>query len=404
MVNFNTIDNLDVKGKRVFVRADLNIPLMTTKDGLIKASDTMRVMRSAPTIKELLDKGASAIIVASHLGRPKGEAVPEMSLWPAVIPLSDALGGIPVAFCQSCIGEKAKSAVESLHEGGVLLLENLRFHKEEKDNDENFAKQLAELCDVYVDDAFSTSHRSHASIDALAHMRPNAAGRLMQKELEALGTVLQKPEKPVAAIIGGAKVSSKIDLLTNLVEKVDLLVIGGGMANTFLFAQGIDIGKSLCEKDMVETAKSIMAAAEKHNCEIVLPSNARVADRLEEGIESTIVPINEIPKDKMILDIGPTSAINIISKLTDCKTLIWNGPLGAFEFKPFDNSTNSVAQSAAALTRAGMITSVAGGGDTVAALRNAGSQEGFTYLSTAGGAFLEWLEGKTLPGVQALEK
>lgn len=404
MVNFNTIDDIDVKGKKVFVRADLNIPLMTTKEGIIKASDIMRVKRSAPTIKELLDKGASAVVVASHLGRPKGERIPEMSLWPVVNPLSDALGGIPVSFCQSCVGEKAKHAVESLEAGGVLLLENLRYHKEEKSNDEEFAKQLAELCDIYVDDAFSTSHRSHASIDALACMLPNAAGRLMQKELEALGSVLKDPEKPVAAIIGGAKISSKIDLLMNLVEKVDMLVIGGGMANTFLYAKGINIGKSLCEKDMVDTAKNIMDEAEKHNCEIVLPSNARVADRLAEGVESSIVSIEEIPDDKMILDIGPTSAINIISKLTDCKTLIWNGPLGAFEFKPFDNSTNSVAQSAAALTRAGMITSVAGGGDTVAALRNAGSQEGFTYLSTAGGAFLEWLEGKILPGVNALEK
>jgi phosphoglycerate kinase len=395
MPRFHTIDDLDVAGKRVLLRADLNVP---AKDG--KVTDTTRIERLAPTIEALVGKGAK-IVVMSHFGRPKGPDK-ENSLEQLIQPLSQALGGKPVHFASDCVGPAAKKVVDALRPGDVALLENLRFHPEEEKNDLGFAKQLAELGDVYVDDAFSAAHRAHASIAALAHLLPNAAGKLMQAELEAIGAALEHPEHPVMALIGGSKVSTKLDLLKFIIGKVDRLAIGGAMANTFLFAQGRGVGRSLCEKEMADTARDILAAAEKGGCEVILPDDAVTAEKLEPGVVTRTVGINAVPMDAMMLDIGPDSVARITAALGDCKTLVWNGPVGAFEVKPFDRATVALAKKVAELTQAGKLLSVAGGGDTVAALAAAGVEDQLTYVSTAGGAFLEWLEGKELPGVAAL--
>ncbi|AMW34163.1 phosphoglycerate kinase [Haematospirillum jordaniae] len=396
MPTFKTIDDLDVQGKYVLVRSDLNVPM---KDGQI--TDSTRIQRSAQTLTELAQKGAK-VVVMSHFGRPKGERVPAMSLRPVASALSTATG-FPVAFAEDCIGVTAKTVVNGMGQGDIVLLENLRYHSQEEKNDPDFARALAELGELYVNDAFSTSHRAHASTEGLAHLLPAAAGRLMQAELEALGRALERPEHPVGAIVGGAKISTKLDLLGNLAQRVDLLVIGGGMANTFLHAQGIQIGKSLCEKEMAETARAILDKAEKSKCTVVLPTDVVVANSLSETAERQVVPVHSVPEDQMILDIGPDSARALSDRLASFRTLVWNGPLGAFEIKPFDAATNLVAQAAADLTRKGNLLTVAGGGDTVGALANAGVQDQFSYVSTAGGAFLEWLEGRDLPGVKALE-
>ena len=395
MPRFKTLDDLQVKSKRALVRADLNVPM---KDG--KVTDTTRIDRLAPTLTELAKKGAR-VVVLSHFGRPKGGPDEANSLKHIVADLSKAVGK-PVAFGADCIGPEAEKTVAALKDGDIALLENLRFHKGEEANDAAFADALAKLGDLYVDDAFSAAHRAHASIDALAKRRPAAAGRLMQAELEALSKGLENPQRPLMAIVGGAKVSTKLDLLGNLVGKVDLLAIGGGMANTFLVAKGIRIGKSLAERDMADTAREILKKAEARKCRIVLPVDAVVAAELKPGIATRTVAIDAVPDDQMILDVGPKSAAELATLLGECKTLVWNGPLGAFETKPFDAATVLVARAAADLTKAGKLNSVGGGGDTVAALAAAGVEEKFSYVSTAGGAFLEWLEGKTLPGVAAL--
>ncbi len=396
MSDFRTLDDLAVTGKKVIVRLDLNVPM---KDG--KVTDSTRIDRSAATLKELAGKGARVIVMA-HFGRPKGKPAPEFSLKPLVEPLARALGR-PVAFAADCVGAPAKEAADKLKDGEVLLLENLRFHGEEEKNDPAFAKQLASLAEIYVNDAFSCAHRAHASTEGIAHVLPAYAGRLMQAELDHLGAALGNPKRPVMAIVGGAKVSTKLDLLGNLVGKVDLLVIGGGMANTFLFAEGQEVGKSLAEREMAETAKEIVGKAKAKNCRIVLPVDAVVAGEFKAGVPTRTVDIGAVPTDQMILDIGPKSAAAIIDLLKTCKTLVWNGPVGAFETPPFDQGTTAVAKAAADLTQAKTLLSVAGGGDTVAALAHAGAVDRFSYVSTAGGAFLEWMEGKDLPGVAALK-
>jgi phosphoglycerate kinase len=395
MSAFRTIDSLDVAGKRVLVRVDFNVPM---KDG--KVTDTTRIDRTLPTLRELSEKGAKVIVI-SHLGRPKGQKKPEFTLKPVAEALADALHA-PVTFAPDCIGPEAKGVVNAMKDGGFAMLENLRFYPQEEKNDAEFAKQLAENGDILVSDAFSCSHRAHASVEALARLIPSVAGRLMQAELEALEGALVKPEHPVAAVVGGAKISTKLDVLGNLVSRVDQLIIGGAMANTFLNAKGVAIGKSLCEHDMAESAREIMRTAEKAGCEIVLPTDAVVASEFKEGAAAQTVPVGEVPADKMILDVGPKSIEDLSRRLAGYKTLLWNGPLGAFEVRPFDAGTNAVAQEAAKLTKAGKLLSVAGGGDTVAALAHAGVGDQFSYVSTAGGAFLEWLEGKTLPGVAVL--
>jgi phosphoglycerate kinase len=394
---FKTIDDIAVAGKRVLVRGDLNVPV---KDG--KVSDATRIERLVPTLRDLLAKGARVIVI-SHFGRPKGKAVPEMSLAPVADALARTLGR-PVAFAKDCVGDAAKAVVDGLRDGEVALLENLRFHAGEEANDTEFARRLAALGDAYVNDGFSVSHRAHASTEAIARLLPSAAGRNMQAELEALEAALGSPQRPVVAIVGGAKISTKLEVLGNLIARVDALVIGGGMANTFLHALGTDVGKSLCENDLADTARAIMAKADAVGCEIVLPSDVVIAAKLEAGVASETVRVAAVPPDRMILDIGPDSAAALAERLRGTRTLLWNGPLGAFEFPPFDRSTVSVARAAAERTRAGTLVSVAGGGDTVAALRHAGVADDFTYVSTAGGAFLEWLEGKELPGVAALQQ
>jgi len=397
MTTFRTIDDLDVAGKRVLVRADLNVPM---KDG--KVTDTTRIDRTVPTLNELAERGAK-VIVLTHLGRPKGQKKPEFTLKP----IADALSGIigkPVAFGSDCIGPDAAAVVNAMKDGDVAMLENVRYYPEEEKNDQEFAKKLAENGDFLVSDAFSCSHRAHASVEALARILPSAAGRLMQAELEALEGALENPEHPVAAVVGGAKISTKLDVLGNLTAKVDQLIIGGAMANTFLAAKGVDVGKSLCEHDMADSARAIMAGAEKAGCDIVLPSDVVVAAEFAAGAPSETVSVDAVPADKMILDVGPDSIADLNNRLAGCKTIMWNGPLGAFEVSPFDVGTNSVAQEAAKLTKAGKLLSVAGGGDTVSALAHAGAGDDFSYISTAGGAFLEWLEGKTLPGVAVLRK
>jgi len=396
MANFQTLDTIAVGGKRVIVRCDLNVPM---QDG--KVTDTTRIDRCAETLRDLVAKGAK-VIVMSHFGRPKGKRAPEFSLRPLVQPLADALKR-PVAFVDDCTGSDVEEAVNKMKEGDVLLLENLRFYPEEEANDANFAGQLAALADIYVNDAFSCAHRAHASTEAIAKLLPHAAGRLMQAELDHLAAALDKPQRPVMAVVGGAKVSTKLDLLGNLVSKVDQLVIGGGMANTFLFAAGVEVGKSLAERDLAETAREIVAKARSANCAIVLPLDAVVAKEFKAGTATEVVDVKAVPADSMILDVGPKSVADIIARMKTCKTLVWNGPLGAFETRPFDQGTVALAREAAALTKAKSLLTVAGGGDTVAALAHAGVTDDFSYVSTAGGAFLEWLEGKTLPGVAALK-
>ncbi|MDX2221818.1 MAG: phosphoglycerate kinase [Rhodospirillaceae bacterium] len=395
MPAFKTLDQAQVAGQRVLVRADLNVP---AKDG--RVTDATRIERFAPTVKALVAKGAK-VVVLSHFDRPKGKRVAAMSLKPVVQPLADAVGA-PVTFAEDCIGEVAASAVHRLAPGGVLLLENLRFHPGEEANDPAFVKALAALGDVYVNDAFSAAHRAHASTEGLAHALPAFAGLQMQAELEALSAALETPQRPVMAIVGGAKVSTKIELLNNLIEKVDVLAIGGAMANTFLFAQGVGVGKSLHEPDLAETAREIMTRALAANCAIVLPHDAVIADALARNAPTEICAIDAVPADQLILDIGPASAAALIERMGACKTLLWNGPVGAFETPPFDQGTMIVARAAAKLVRDGKLAAIAGGGDTVAALNAAGVADDLTYVSTAGGAFLEFIEGKTLPGVAAL--
>ncbi len=397
MTDFNTIDDIEVNGKTVLVRADLNVPM---QDG--KVSDTTRIDRLAPTLKELSLKGAK-VVVLSHFGRPKNGPDAKNSLRHVLDALSAAVGQ-KVAFAEDCVGQPAKDAIAKVHEGAIVLLENTRFHAEEEKNDPAFAAQLAELGDVYVNDAFSAAHRAHASTEGVARLLPNAAGRLMEAELKALTLALEKPERPVAAVVGGAKISTKLDLLGNMVRKVDMLALGGGMANTFLFAQGVDVGASLCEKEMADQARAIMATAKEANCEILLPTDFVVAKEFKAGAANRVVPANGIGADEMALDVGPATVAFLADKLKAAKTIVWNGPLGAFEIAPFDAGTNAVAKIVADRTEAGGLLSVAGGGDTVAALAHAGAEDKFTYVSAAGGAFLEWLEGKELPGVAALAK
>jgi phosphoglycerate kinase len=392
---FRTLDDLDVKGKRVLVRADLNVPMA---DG--KVTDTLRIVRQAPTIRELAEKGAR-VIVLSHFDRPKGKVVPSMSLKPLVEPLAKEIGR-PVAFAEDCIGPKAESAVAALKDGEVLLLENTRFHKGEEENDPAMAKQLAALGDIFVNDAFSAAHRAHASTEGVARLLPNAAGRSMQAELTHLEKALGNPQRPLMAVVGGAKVSTKIELLENLVKRVQTLVIGGAMANTFLAAQGVAVGKSLYEADHLETARKVVHMAAESGAAILLPVDVVVAKEFKKGAAHRTVPVSGIGADEMVLDVGEKSIAEFQNRLDTTRTLVWNGPLGAFETEPFDRGTVAAAQMVASRTRAGQLLSVAGGGDTVAALAHAGVEDGFTYVSTAGGAFLEWLEGKQLPGVEAL--
>ena len=396
MPKFKTLDDLDLAGKTVLVRVDFNVPMSGGK-----ITDLTRIERAAPTIRDLTRKGAKVLLL-SHFGRPKGKPNLEMSLQPLVPAIAKVLGR-DVAFAADCVGAAAQEAVKKLAPGGIALLENLRFHAGEEANDPEFSQALATLGDAYVNDAFSAAHRAHASTEGIARLLPAAAGRLMQAELEHLAAALEQPRRPVVAVVGGAKISSKLDLLGNLVARVDMLVIGGGMANTFLNAVGVKVGRSLCEHDMAGTAKEILEKAKAAGCDVVLPTDAVVAEEFAAGAASEVVSVKAVPADKMILDVGPATAEHLARRLADCATLVWNGPLGAFEIPPFDAATNSVAQAAAKLTKAGKLLTVAGGGDTVAALAHAGVLEDFSYVSTAGGAFLEWLEGKTLPGVKALE-
>ncbi|KZK85911.1 Phosphoglycerate kinase [Pseudovibrio sp. Ad13] len=395
-MSFKTLSDAELSGKRVLVRVDLNVPM---KDGIV--TDATRIERVLPTIREISEAGGKVILLA-HFGRPKGKVVEEMSLAPVAGPVADLLGK-PVAFAKDCTGDVAKAAVDAMADGDVLLLENTRFYAGEEKNDPEFAKALAANGDLYVNDAFSAAHRAHGSTEGIAKLLPAFAGRTMQAELEALGSALSTPERPVLAVVGGAKVSSKIDLLENLVSKVDILVIGGGMANIFLAAKGVNVGKSLCEHDLADTAIRIMAAAEKANCEIVLPTDAVVAWEFAANTKNETVALDAIPADAMMLDVGAASIEVVKAKIDTAKTLVWNGPLGAFEIAPFDKATVAAAQHAAARTKEGKLKTVAGGGDTVAALNHAKASEDFSYISTAGGAFLEWLEGKALPGVVALE-
>jgi phosphoglycerate kinase len=397
MGTFRTIDDFDVRGKKVLVRADLNLPM---KDG--KVADMTRLERLVPTLEELASKGAR-VIVLSHFGRPKGKPAPEFSLAPIAAALGSALHGRSLRFVHDCVGPEARAAIASLKNGELVLLENVRFDPAEEKNDPAFAKQLASLGDLYVDDAFACAHRANASIDAIARFLPSAAGRLMAAELKALERALETPARPLAAVIGGAKISTKIELLGNLIAKVDVLVVGGAMANNFLAARGISVGTSLIEPDMTRIAREILATADRHKIEFLLPTDALVAPRLEPAVPYRAVKIGQVPAGEMILDIGPETANALARRLEGLKTLVWNGPLGAFETKPFDSGTIRVARAAADLTAAGKLVTVAGGGDTVAALAHAGVADGFSYVSTAGGAFLEWLEGKELPGVAALK-
>jgi len=390
-----TLDDFAPAGKRVLLRADLNVPVQNGK-----ISDLTRLERLSPTIRELSEKGAR-VIVCSHFDRPKGKRVPEMSLRPIAEALAQVLGR-PVAFADDCAGEPAAAAIAAMANGDVLVLENTRYHAGEETNDPMLAKELAALADVYVNDAFSAAHRAHASTEAVAHLLPSYAGRLMQAELSALEAALGKPQRPVAAIVAGSKVSTKLDLLTNLVEKVDILVIGGAMANTFLAAQGYDVGKSLQEPDLHATALKILAEANAKGCEIVLPIDLVVSEKFAANPPTLTVPASAVPEGMMALDVGPATVEAFIKRLPEIKTIIWNGPLGAFEIPPFDAATNALAQAVADATAKSGLISVGGGGDTVSALRAAGVADRLTYVSSAGGAFLEWMEGKTLPGVAAL--
>ena len=396
MANYRTIDDLDVAGKRVLVRVDFNVPM---KDGAV--TDATRIERALPTIKELSKKGAKVLLL-SHFGRPKGKADPDMSLQPLAKALEKFLGG-PVEFAEDCIGDPVKKTVKRMLDGDVAVLENTRFHAGEEANDPEFVKALAENGDLYVNDAFSAAHRAHASTEGVAHLLPSAAGRAMERELDYLKAALSEPVRPLMAVVGGAKVSTKIELLLNLVGKANILAVGGGMANTFLFAKGVSVGKSLCEPDLAEMARDIMEQASAKGCEIILPVDVVVAKEFKEGADREVVAADAVAADDMILDLGPDTVNLIAEKIEAAKTLVWNGPLGAFEIKPFDTATVEAARYAAKRVKDADLVAVAGGGDTVAALAAAGVEDDFTYVSTAGGAFLEWLEGKTLPGVAALE-
>jgi phosphoglycerate kinase len=392
---FRTLDQADIRGKRVLVRVDLNVPV---ENG--KITDATRIERVAPTIREIADKGGKVILL-SHFGRPK-RPDPTQSLKLVVPTLADVLER-PVAFAEDCVGERAVAAVNAMKSGDILCLENTRFHPGEERNDPAFVAQLAEFGDLFVNDAFSASHRAHASVEGIGRRLPSYAGRTLQDELEALTRVLHSPMRPLAAIVGGAKISTKLDLLGNLLAKADILIIGGGMANTFLAARGDGVGKSLCERDLLPTAREILDKAVGKGREIVLPVDAVVAKTFAANAPSRVVAVDAVGEDEMILDIGPRSIEHVCSVLARVKTLVWNGPFGAFELEPFDIGTVEIAEAAAELTAAGKIVTVAGGGDTVAALNAAGVADRFTYVSTAGGAFLEWLEGKTLPGVEVLK-
>ncbi len=394
-MRFRNLDDADLKGKRVLVRVDFNVPM---HDG--EVADVSRIERNSPTITEIADRGGKVILV-SHYGRPKGRD-PKESLKPVVAAVARIIRR-PIAFADDCIGEVAEQAVARLKPGDILCLENTRFYKGEEKNDPAFAAGLAKLGDIYVDDAFSVAHRAHASVEAIAHLLPAYAGRAMQEELAALEKALHTPERPVAAIVGGAKVSTKLDLLGNLLNHVDTLIIGGGMANTFLAAQGKAVGKSLCENDLVQTARDILAKAKTLSREIVLPVDVVVAQTFAAHAPSRVTSVDEVGSNDMILDIGPRTVEYVVSVLARTRTLVWNGPFGAFEMEPFDNGTDEVAEAAAELTASGKLVSIAGGGDTMAALNLAGVTGRFTDVSTAGGAFLEWLEGKVLPGVEVLK-
>jgi phosphoglycerate kinase len=396
MSSFRTLDGVDVRGKRVLVREDFNVPL---SDGVV--SDDTRLRVALPTIRQLREGGARTILI-SHFDRPKGKRVPSMSLRPVVAPLAKLIGA-PVAFANDCVGEPAKTAVAAMRDGDVLLLENLRFHTGEEADDPAFAAQLAENGDLYVDDAFSAAHRAHASNSALAKLLPAYAGEAMRRELSALDAALGSPKRPVLGIVGGSKVSTKLDLLHNLILKLDQLAIGGGMANTFLFAQGWEVGASYCEKALADTARGIMAFAEKRGCELLLPVDIVVAEQAQPGAAARVRALGEIDPHERILDAGPKTVARLCAAMDAAATLIWNGPLGVFEVPPFDKGTAEAAHHAAALAKAGKLVAVAGGGDTVAALNAAKAAGDFTFVSTAGGAFLEWMEGKTLPGVEALK-
>jgi phosphoglycerate kinase len=391
-----TVEGLDVRGKRVLVRVDFNVPI---KDGIV--GDTTRIDRVLPTIKQLLAGGAK-VIVLSHLGRPKTGTMIDTTLKPIAAKMAELMPGAKVTFINNCAGDEARRGVDALQPGEVALLENLRYDDGEKKNDPDFAKELAGLGDIYVNDAFSTAHRAHASVEAITHFIPSYAGLLMMAEIKALDRALEHPARPVMAIAGGAKVSTKIQVLTNLTARMDQLVLAGGMASTFLYAQGVEIGKSLCQPDAVPVVKEIMARAKQHGCEIVLPHDFVVAKELKAGAAWRIREVGNIAEDEMILDIGPKSVADLKRRFAEMKTLVWNGPVGAFEFEPFGNGTFELMQEAARLVREGKLVAIAGGGDTVAALNVAGVGKDFTYVSTAGGAFLEWLEGKTLPAVAAL--
>lgn len=396
MTKFLTLKDFDLEGKTVLLRADLNVPAQRGK-----VTDTTRIDRLKPTIDYLCDHGAK-VLVLSHFGRPEGEQNPEMSL-AFLCPVLQECWGRTVRFAADCIGEPAQKMAAGLNNGDIGLLENVRFYKQETDNDMEFAQKIASLGDIYVNDAFSASHRAHATTERLAHLLPSAAGLLMEEELNALSAALDKPQKPVAAIAGGSKISTKIAVLNYLVERVDFLILGGGMANTFLHAKGAEMGASLCEKDMADEALRIMKHAEEKGCTIVLPVDCIAVHDLHPGAEYTVVDAMHVPKNLRAVDAGPASLENLESILKNCKTLLWNGPLGVFEIKPFDNGTNKLAEIAAQLTKTGKLLSVAGGGDTVAALENSGHIHDLTYVSSAGGAFLEWIQGDPLPGVLALE-
>ncbi|MEM6385791.1 MAG: phosphoglycerate kinase [Pseudomonadota bacterium] len=394
---WKTLDDMELEGKAVLVRVDLNVPM----DGA-RVTDTTRIERIKPTVEDILDKGGKPVLLA-HFGRPKGTPNPEFSLSHIKDTVASVLAH-PVVFAEDCIGGPAKKAVAAMAAGEIVLLENTRFHPGEEQNDGIFAASLAALGEIYVNDAFSAAHRAHASTEALARLLPAAAGRLMEAELKALEGALTEPDRPVVAIVGGAKVSTKLDLLGNLVRKVNTLVIGGGMANTFLAANGMEVGTSLAEHDMADTAREIMAKAEEAACEILLPVDVVAATEFAAHADSVTVQADACPTDRMILDAGPDTVTKISEVFENARTIIWNGPLGAFEIDPFDAATNAAAKKAAELTKAGALVTVAGGGDTVAALNKAGVAEDFSYISTAGGAFLEWMEGKTLPGVAALNQ
>jgi phosphoglycerate kinase len=395
MAGFRTLDQADVKGKRVLLRVDLNVP---TENG--KVTDVTRIERAADTINELADKGAKVILLA-HFGRPKKGPDPKYTLKLVAETVAEVIKR-PVAFASDCVGPEAEKAVAAMKPGDVLCLENTRFHPEEEKNDPAFVEKLAKLGDIWVNDAFSAAHRAHATTEGLGHKLPAYAGRSMQAELDALGRALEAPQRPVAAVVGGAKVSGKLDLLGNLLDKVEVLIIGGGMANTFLAAQGKTVGKSLCENDLIPTARDILAKAKATDREIVLPVDVVVAQKFEANTPTRTVDVDSVRPDDMILDIGPRSIEYAVSSLARMKTVVWNGPLGAFETAPFDVGTVQVAAAAAERSATGRLVTVAGGGDTVAALNHAGAADRFTYISTAGGAFLEWLEGKALPGVEIL--